>query len=132
MGELIKEKWDVEYSYHGVRNLLLNVFEVEIENFLEKRSKKARMVKKQAEKFEDLSEEENKELETIVDLINKEEQVDTLKRLVFLILKKISISTTNSSHFLGVTEATGNNWLRKWKKYQYQGLLHKNRSRSKT
>jgi len=123
--KIIKEKWNVEYSYHGVRNLLLNVFEVKIENLLEKKSKDAKMVKKQIETFEDLSEEDNEELQVIVDLINAEKEVSVLKRLVFLLLKKIGISTPNSSYFLGVTDATGNNWLRKWENDQYQGLLHK-------
>ena len=123
--EMIKEKWNVEYSYHGIRNLLLNVFEVEIENLLEKRSKEAKMVKKQIMTFEDLSKEENGELQHIVDLINTEKEANVLKKLVFILLKRIGISTANSSYFLGVTDSTGNNWLRKWKKDQYNGLLHK-------
>lgn len=123
--EIIKEKWNVEYSYHGVRNLLLNVFEVEIENLLEKRSKEAKMVKKQIMAFEDLSEDDNEELQLIVNLINAEEEVSVLKKLVFLLLKRIGLSTINSSYFLGVTDATGNNWSRKWKNDQYNGLLHK-------
>jgi len=123
--EIIKDKWNVEYSYHGVRNLLLNVFEVEIENLLEKRSKEAKMVKKQTGDFEDLSKDENKEIQMIVNAIAEEKQVDVLKRLVLVLLKKIGVSTSNSSYFLGVTDATGNNWLRKWKEDQYYGLLHK-------
>jgi len=122
---LIKEKWDVEYSYFGVRKLLINVFNVEIENLHEKKLKEKNQIKSQIESFEDLSNEEKEELKNIVNLIKEEKQVDVFKRLIFLLLKKIGLSTVNSSYFLGVTTATGNNWLRKWDENQYNGLLHK-------
>jgi len=122
---LIKKKWNVEYSYFGVRKLLINVFNVEIENLHDKKSKEKRMIKNQIESFEDLSNEEKEELQDIVNLIKDEKQVDVFKRLIFLLLKKIGLSTPNSSYFLGVTTATGNNWLRKWNENQYSGLLHK-------
>jgi transposase len=124
VGNLIKEKWNVEYSYFGVRKLLINV-NVKIENLHDKKSKERNMLKNQIEGFEDLSKEEKKELQDIVNLIKKEKKVDVLKRLIFLLLRKIGLSNSNSSHFLGVTTATGNNWLRKWNENQYSGLLHK-------
>ncbi|MDR2966486.1 MAG: hypothetical protein LBU74_00860 [Methanobacteriaceae archaeon] len=122
---LIKEKWDVKYSYFGVRKLLINVFDVEIENLHDKKLKERSKIKNQIESFKDLSNKEKEELQDIVNLIKDEKRVDVLKRLIFLLLKKIGLSTANSSYFLGVTIATGNNWLRKWNKNQYSGLLHK-------
>jgi hypothetical protein len=98
---------------------------VKIENLHEKKSKERSMIKNQIENFKDLPNKEKKELQNIVDLIQKEKQVDVFKRLIFLLLKKIGISTSNASYFLGVTTATGNNWLRKWNENQYSGLLHK-------
>ena len=57
--------------------------------------------------------------------IKKEKRSDTLKRLFYILLKKLGFSTDVASYFLNITSVTGNNWQKRREKEGYVGLVHK-------
>ena len=122
---LIKEKWKIEYSYVGVKNLLERRFNVKIDNYYDVEQNKIKNSGNLVENFSNLNDDEKKELVNLIGLIKEERNVRVLKKLFYIMFKKLSFSTKLSSHFLSVTTVTGNNWLNRWKKEGYNGLLHK-------
>ena len=122
---IIKEKWEVEYSYNGTLNLLETYFDVNIDNFHQRIQKKKKDTLNVVENFDNIDSDEKAEIESIIRLIKKEKRLDTLKRLFYILFKKLGFSTDVASYFLNITSVTGNNWQKRWEKEEYPGLVHK-------
>jgi transposase len=123
--KLIKEKWGINYSYNGTQNLLNTYFDVEIDNYYESLRETKNNMKNIVENFNYSNEDEETEISHLISLIEKEKKIDVLKRLFYLLFKKIGFSTQMASNFISITTVTGNNWQKRWGKDEYQGLLHK-------
>jgi transposase len=123
--KLIKDKWGMDYSYNGTQNLLNSHFDVEVDNYYEKVQKSKKDVKILVENFDFTSDDVKNEILNLVSLIDKEKKVDVLKRLFYLLFKKIGFTTVQASYFMSITTVTGNNWQNRWEKDEYFGLLHK-------
>ena len=123
--ELIEEKWGVDYTYNGVHNLLNTHFDVKIDNDYSAMRKKKKDVVNVVQNFDSIDPEEIAEIELIISHIEDEKHFNVLKRLFYLLFKKIGFSTDVTSHFLSITSSTGNNWSKRWEEEGYEGLLHK-------
>ena len=123
--KLIEEKWGVNYSYNGVQNLLKDYFNVNVGNYYVEKRERKKYVENFVENFDDISQDEKNQIEAIIKYINEEKDVNVLKKLFYLLFRKLKFSTDIVSHFLSVTTVTGNNWLKRWEKKEYEGLLHK-------
>jgi transposase len=123
--KLIKEKWNIKYSYHGVQNLLESYFNVNIDNYYHAKQESKKYLDNFVQNFDNISNDEKNQIEVIIKYIREEKEFNVLNKLFYLLFKKLGFSTDVSSYFLSVTPVTGNNWLKRWKKEKYEGLLHK-------
>jgi len=121
--KLVKEKYDIEYSYYGLQRFLKNHYDIEFENYFEKQRNEQKDV-------EDIVNESfrkggNSEVEEVIKLIKKEKDAEVLKRLNYVLFKVLGVSTEQASYFIGVTVATGNNWWKRWVNNGHDGLKRK-------
>ena len=119
--KLIKDRYDVEYGYHGVRNLLMRL-NIQISNYFEIRNKDENNV---LDKINNLPVENIEEIKELSGRINEEKSVYVLKQLSYLILRYLGYSNKQASELYGITTVTGNNWIKKWKNEGYEGLKRK-------
>jgi len=122
---LIKEKWNIEYSYNGVQLLLNTYFDVNIDNYYSEKQEKKKYVDNFVQNFDNISQNEKDQMELLIKYIKEEKDPNILKKLTYLLFKNLGFSTDVSSYFLSVTPATGNNWTNRWEKEEYGGLLQK-------
>lgn len=122
---LIKEKWNIKYSYNGVQNLLKSHFDVNIDNYYVNRQKKKKYVDNFVQNFDNISQGEKDQIEMIINYIGEEKEFIILKKLFYLLFKNLGFSTDVASYFLSVNPSTGNNWINRWEKEEYNGLLRK-------
>lgn len=122
--ELIKNKWDIEYSYVGLKNLLNTQFDIKIDNYFEKQESNKK-IQNIVDNFENLDSDSKDKINNIIHLMNSEKDFYVYKKLIYLLLKEIGFSTKDSSKILSVTPATGNNWTNQWKNKGHEGLSRK-------
>jgi putative transposase len=119
--DLIKNKFDLNYSYEGVKKLLSVHFkDVIIVNYFDKKAKEQSVVNRVKE-----SELHDPNINEIIELISDEKDAEVLKRIFYVLLKNLGISNQVISTILGISMSTGNNWIKRWEKDAYEGLLHK-------
>ena len=122
--KLIKEQFNVDYSYHGVRELLIRL-NVEISNYFQEESENKNKINNVVENFNDISSDDKKEIENLNDKINEENSIYVIKKLIYILFRKIGFSNKVASYFLSITTGTGSNWLNTWDNNNYEGLLRK-------
>ena len=122
--KLIKEQFNVNYSYQGVRELLIRS-NVEIANYFQEEADNKNKLHNVVENFEDISSDDKKEIENLIDKINGEHSIYVIKKLIYLLFRKIGFSNKVASYFLSITTGTGSNWLNAWNNNDYEGLLRK-------
>ena len=118
--KLIKNKWGIEYSYVGLKNLLITQFDVKIDNYYENQDNNK--IEKIVENFED---DFNDNINNIIDLMDCEKDLYVYKKLTYLLFKEIGFSTKITSKLFKMTSATGNNWSNQWKNKGHEGLSRK-------
>ena len=124
--QLIDEELNVQYSYHGLRYLLETHFpHVKIENGNKNRKKEKETIEYTIKKHNNLSKDQINEINKFIELTKKEKDSAILRKLFYLTLKTLGLSTKDSAFIIGVSSTTGNNWQRKWNAKQYDGLIHR-------
>lgn len=122
--KLIKEQFNVNYGYHGVRELLIRL-NVDISNYFQEEAENKNKIHNVIENFKDISIDDKKEIENLIDKINEENSVYVIKKLIYILFRKIGFSNKVASNFLSITTGTGSNWLNAWNENNYEGLLRK-------
>ena len=122
--DLIKDEFDIEYSYHGVRSLLLKL-EIPIMTKYEKKKEENTKIENIVSNFKNKSSEETKDIEDIINRIKKEKSAFVLKKLVYLLFRSIGFDNKTTSSFLKISLSTGNNWSNQWQNGGYNELLRK-------
>ena len=122
--KLIKDKFNVDYTYHGVRALLIKL-NVPLLSKFELKTKENTNTDNIINHFENLDDNEKEEVEEIIDKMNDEESIFVIKKLFYLLLRKIGFNNKISSNFLKITMPTGNSWLNQWIDGGYDSLLRK-------
>lgn len=120
----IKNEWNIDYTYMGVKKLLINEFNVNINDFLNYTPK---LNNDNNEIFNDFDSFEfyDSELYDIINLITKEKDLFVYKKLLSFILIKFTIPLEVVGDIIGVTKDTLLNWSEQWVKSGYDGLLKK-------
>ena len=124
--KFIKDRWNEEYTPEGVRNLLKTQFNMDLskkDDTLDELT--AKLEKHIKEKEDKIDVENDDEINRIKFLISRERNAEVLKKLTYLLFRKLGFSNRFSSSLLSITTATGNNWLNKWNKTGYEGLKRK-------
>ena len=122
--KLIKDEFNSEYEYQSVRGLLIRL-NVPIANYFEIERDTKKISKNVIDNFEDISENDKKEIKEIILKMKEEKNLFVYQKLSYLLFRKIGFSNKEASYFLNVTTVTGNNWLKAWENKGYEGLLRK-------
>ena len=93
---------------------------------------KIKIQKKIIENYEENFDENKDKINEIITLMKEEKSIHVYHKLNYLLFRTIGFSNKESSQFLNGTKVTGNNWYKQWENNGYEGLLKKNRPRSKT
>ena len=121
----IKNKWNEEYTIAGVRNLLKTQFNINLNKNEDTIKELTTKLQKQLKELENSDVEDDDEINKLKFLISREQNAEVLKKLIYLLLRRLGFSNRFTSSLLSITTATGNNWLNKWKKIGYKGLKRK-------
>ena len=122
--QLIKDKFNVEYSYQGVRNILIKM-EVPTDNYFKIQREKELNSENNITDFNNLSLEEKEDLELIINKIGDEKSIFVLKKLFYMLFRILGFSNKITSTLLNINRVTGNNWFNQWKNEGYGGLKRK-------
>ena len=125
ISDIIEDKWNIKYSYSGVKKLANTHFDIELLNSYEINNEKDKETLNIVENFNNLSEIDKKEINKIISYISEEKSVFVLKKLFYLLIRKIGFSNKITSYFLDVTPETGNNWKKQWEDNEYESLKRK-------
>ena len=82
-------------------------------------------LQKHLKELENSNVEDTEEINRIKFLISREQNAEVLKKLIYILLRRLNFSNRFSSSLLSITTATGNNWLNRWEKIGYEGLKRK-------
>ena len=129
--ELLKNKWNIEYTYMGVKKLLINQFNVDISEYLDYNPKQDINIESFEKNLDNLDPEDKKEAERIINLINNEKDVFVYRKLLSLLFQKLNFTLEFIGQIIGVTKETLITWNNQWIENEYEGLLKKKRSRKK-
>ena len=122
--KLINDEYNIEYEYQSVRSLLMRL-NIPIANYFKIERENKKFSKNVIDNFEDIPEEDKKEINEIILKMKKEKNLFVYQKLSYLLFRKIGFSNKEASQFLNITTVTGNNWLKTWKNKGYNGLLRK-------
>ena len=130
--KIIKDKWNKEYTLEGIKNLLKTQFNIDLNETEHSLDEITSKLQEHIKNLEDIDISKDDELNTLIYLISREKSSEVLKKLIYLVLRKIKFSNKFASKLFSITPATGNNWLNKWKKYGYESLMRKKGQGRKT
>ena len=121
---IIKDKWNIEYTYMGVKTLLKNQFNVDVNEYLDyypKSNNSEETITKASEELDF----DDEEVDAIIDCIQGEKTVFVLRKLFSFFLQKEGRSLNYISKVLGVTTETLVSWNNQWADGGYKALLKK-------
>ena len=121
----IKNEWDIEYTIDGIKNLIKTKFNTTLNENNETLND---IIVKLIPHLKEIENNENKKDTEFINLklfISREKNSEVLKKLLYLLLRKLGFSNKFTSEIFNITPATGNNWIKKWKKQGYNGLIRK-------
>ena len=119
--KLIQSKYNVNYGYHGVRNLLIKL-NVPISNHFEIKKHNKNQV---LDNINNLSDDNMEQIKKISLKIKEEKSEFVLRKLSYLLLRYLGYTNKQASDMHSITTATGNNWFKTWEKEGYEGLKRK-------
>ena len=118
--KIIKDKWEVEYTYTGVKKLLINHFKVDIINYLDYNQKTPTTNLPDLDDFQNFNDDE--ELKLLISKIHEEKDVFIYRKLLSLILQKLKVSLDVISAIIGITKETLLKWNEQWNTDGYESL----------
>ena len=122
---IMKDKWDITYTYSGVKKLIKGNFDITLVNSYDITREKNDKMPYFIENLDDINDEDKKEIKEIITRISKEKSTFVIKKLFYLLLIKIGFSNKIASSLLDVTPKTGKNWKQQWEENAYENLKRK-------
>ena len=123
--KIIKNKWDVEYTYAGVKKLITDQLNLDISDYLDYTPKPEPKEEIRENIFDNVNPENDEELNLIMQYIHDEKDVFVYRKLLFLFFIKFNYPLDVISKIIGVTEDTLITWLKQWNDNGYESLLRK-------
>ena len=123
--DFIKNKWNVDYTVTGIKNLLKSQFNITLNQNKESINELTDRLEKHLKNVEKSEMTDDNELNSLKLLISQEKNIEVSKKLFYLILRCLGFSNKFSSTLLGITTVTGSTWKTTWKQNGYEGLKRK-------
>lgn len=122
----IKEKWGIEYTYTGLKNLLKNQFNINIDEYINytprKNDDELPPTNEIEKKVIDMN---NEDLKLLINHLHDEKDVFVYKKLLSFTFQELGYSLEVISKIIGVTRETLLTWNKQWKTKEYDSLLRK-------
>ena len=100
--KIIKDKWDINYTYAGAKTLLINHFNVDINEYLAYNKKTDEQKIPDVKNFEKIIRGDKKEFNEIIKMLENENDVFVYRKLLSLIFQIICVNfqvkSTSSNH----------------------------------
>lgn len=123
---IIKEKWNVEYTYTGLKNLLIKQFNLNIDEYLNYTPRKDdNTVPPTSENEKIIFDNDNEDLKLLIEYLHAEKNVFVYKKLLSFLFQELGYSLEVISKLIGVTRETLLAWNKQWKSKEYESLLRK-------
>lgn len=123
--KFIKNTWGEDYTIPGVKNLLISQLNIDLSEINESPDALTKKIETQIKIIENIPIENDKEINRLLSLISEEKNTEVLKKLIYLLFRRLGFSNRFASKLISVTTATGTNWTNKWIKNGYDGLKRK-------
>ena len=121
--KIIKDKWNVEYTYMGVKRLLTKHFKVDINDYLDYNKKTPTTKRPELDNLQNIKDDE--ELNLLIKNMHEEKDVFIYRKLLSLILQKLKVSLDVISAIIGITKETLLKWNEQWNTDGYESLSRK-------
>ena len=122
--DIIKKKWNIEYSYNGVKRLLETYFDVNIEDYLDYNPKSKKEISPSTNPIE-TSIFNDEEIKEIINYLHGEKDVFVYKKLLSFLFQKMEYSLDTISKIIGISEETLLVWNDQWINNGYDALSRK-------
>ena len=121
--KIIKDKWNVEYTYMGVKRLLTKHFKVDINDYLDYNKKTPTTKRPELDNLQNIKDDE--ELNLLIKNMHEEKDVFIYRKLLSLVLQKLNVSLDVISTIIGITKETLLKWNEQWNTDGYESLSRK-------
>ena len=123
---IIKEKWDIDYTYTGLKNLLKNQLNLNIDEYLNYTPRKDdNSIPPIKEIEKTIIDMEDEELKLLINYLHDEKELFVYKKLQSFTLQKLGIPIEVISKIMSVTRETLLTWNKQWENQEYSALLRK-------
>lgn len=121
---IIKDNWNIQYTYTGVKNLLKGQLNEDVSKYIDytPKTNKTKASHTPEDNKPDFTE---KELNTIIKRIHDEKDVFVYRKLLSFLLQKLGHSLEDISKIIGITTETLLTWNKQWNEGGYESLLKK-------
>ena len=121
---IIKDNWNIQYTYTGVKNLLKGQLTEDVSKYIDytPKTNKTKASHTPEDNKPDFTE---KELNTIIKRIHDEKDVFVYRKLLSFLLQKLGHSLEDISKIIGITTETLLTWNKQWNEGGYESLLKK-------
>ena len=120
--KFIENEFHENYTIPGFINLVKSKFDRDLNEDAKSIAQLSNDIEKE---LRNTDTSQNSQFNELKQLIESEDNAEVLKKLFYLQLRSLDFSNRFASSLLGITTATGNNWLSKWNSEGYSGLLRK-------
>ena len=123
---IIKEQWNIDYTYTGLKNLLKNQLNLNIDEYIDYTPRKDENTVPPTNEIEkSIIDMGDDELKLLIEYLHDEKNVFVYKKLLSFLFQKLGYSLEVISKIIGVTRETLLSWNKQWKNEGYESLLRK-------
>ena len=123
---IVKEKFNKDYTYTGLKNLLKNQLNVDIDQYLDYTPRKDENTVPPVSEIENtIIDLDDEELKVLIDYLHEEKDLFVYKKLLSFIYQKLDYSLESISKIIGVTRETLLSWNKQWENEGYDSLPRK-------
>ena len=123
--KIIHDKWNIKFTYNGIKNLLIKQFDIDITKYLDYNPKSNIQHTSTSNDVETLMQESKEELKPIIDLLQNEKDVFIYRKLLSFILQLLGFKLDSISNIIGITKQTLFKWKDQWENGGYAALKRK-------
>ena len=123
--DIIKDRWNVSYTYMGVKTLLIDYFKVDINEYLDYNPSIETNSYPVETNFQNMDDANRLELDILFNRLHDEKDVFVYRKLLSFIFQKLNFSLEVISDIIGITKETLLTWNDQWNTGGYNALLRK-------
>ena len=104
--DIIRERWNISYTYMGVKNLLIDYFKVDINKYLDYNPSIETNSYPVETNFQNMDDANRLELDILFNRLLDEKDIFVYRKLLSFIFQKLNFSLDDISYIIGITKET--------------------------